>query len=121
MTDSPPPHSTAPHELLSDAEQRFERWRKTAGAILSPIAFVLVYLALTSSTLSPQGRRLSAILASVAVLWITEALPLPVTALLGAALCVVLGVADAKTTFAPFADPMIFLFLGSFILARAMQ
>jgi di/tricarboxylate transporter len=38
------------------------------------------------------------------VLWITEALPLPATALLGAAACVVLRVAPAKEVFAPFAD-----------------
>jgi sodium-dependent dicarboxylate transporter 2/3/5 len=50
----------------------------------------------------------------------TEALPLPVTALLGACLCVLLEVADAKTVFAPFADPIVFLFIGSFMLARAM-
>ena len=54
------------------------------------------------------------------VLWMTEALPLSVTALLGAALCVVLGVAPAKQVFAPFADPLIFLFIGGFILARAI-
>jgi sodium-dependent dicarboxylate transporter 2/3/5 len=55
------------------------------------------------------------------VLWVSEALPLPVTALLGASLCILLGVADAKTVMAPFADPLIFLFLGSFMLARAME
>ena len=112
----------APAEVLSAAEERFERWRRRAGAIAAPLAFALVYFVLLGdTTLSPQGRRLGAILAAVAVLWMTEALPLPVTALLGACLCILLGVADAKTVLAPFADPMIFLFLGSFILARAMQ
>jgi sodium-dependent dicarboxylate transporter 2/3/5 len=48
-------------------------------------------------------------------------LPLPVTAIFGAALCVLLGVADAKTVLAPFADPIVFLFIGSFMLARAMM
>lgn len=110
-----------PRELLSEAEERFERWRKTAGAIVAPIAFLVVYLSLSNSTLSPEGRRLSGILAAVAVLWMTEALPLAVTALLAAVLCVALGIGEAKAVFAPFADPMIFLFLGSFILARAMQ
>src|SRR5687768_13727481 len=113
--------SNDPRELLTEAEERFERWRKAAGAILAPIAFVATYLALSRSTLSPEGRRLSGVLAAVAVLWITEALPLAVTALLAAVLCVVLRIGEAKAVFAPFADPMIFLFLGSFILARAMQ
>jgi sodium-dependent dicarboxylate transporter 2/3/5 len=60
------------------------------------------------------------VLAAVVVLWVTEALPLAVTALLGAAACVVLQVAPAKEVFAPFADPLMFLFIGAFILARAI-
>jgi len=54
------------------------------------------------------------------VLWITEALPLAVTALIGPVLAIVLQVAPARTVFAPFADPIIFLFIGSFMLAEAM-
>jgi solute carrier family 13 (sodium-dependent dicarboxylate transporter), member 2/3/5 len=60
------------------------------------------------------------VMAAVVVLWITEALPLPVTALVGAAACVVLRVAPAKDVFAPFADPLMFLFIGSFMIARAI-
>jgi sodium-dependent dicarboxylate transporter 2/3/5 len=59
-------------------------------------------------------------MAAVVVLWVTEALPLPVTALLGASACVVLEVAPAKQVFAPFADPLMFLFIGAFILARGI-
>ncbi len=70
--------------------------------------------------LSPAAHRLGAVLATVVVLWVTEALPLPVTALLGAAACVILGIAPAKDVFAPFADPLMFLFIGAFILARAI-
>lgn len=52
--------------------------------------------------------------------WATEPIPIPATSLLGVVLCVVFNVASAKTVLAPFADPIIFLFLGSFVLARAM-
>ena len=55
------------------------------------------------------------------IFWITEAIPLPVTALLGAALAVIVGIAPAKSVLAAFGDPVIFLFIGSFMLARAMQ
>src|SRR5687768_10127587 len=111
-----------PREMLSAGEEAFERWRRIAGVVLAPVVFALVYwVLLRDSTLSLQGRRLSAILAATAVLWMTETLPLPVTAVLSACLCVLLGVADAQRVFAPFANPMIFLFLGSFILARAMH
>jgi len=81
--------------------------------------FVLL-LVLPLGALAPPAHRLAAVLAAVVVLWITEALPLPVTALLGAATCVVLGVAPAREVFAPFADPLMFLFIGAFILARAI-
>jgi len=70
--------------------------------------------------LAPPAHRLAAILAAVVVLWVTEALPMPVTALLGAAAAVVMGVAPAREVFAPFADPLMFLFIGAFILARAI-
>ncbi|HMH55522.1 MAG TPA: DASS family sodium-coupled anion symporter, partial [Gemmatimonadales bacterium] len=80
----------------------------------------LLLLALPMPALSAAAHRLAAVLAAVVVLWVTEALPLPVTALLGAAACVALQVAPAKEVFAPFADPLMFLFIGAFILARAI-
>jgi sodium-dependent dicarboxylate transporter 2/3/5 len=107
-------------EVLSAKEERFERLRRRVGLFAAPAAFAAVY-ALAAGRLPPEGVRLSAVLGGVLVLWITEAVPLPVTALLGSVLCVVLDVSDAKTVLAPFADPIIFLFIGSFILARAMM
>ena len=71
--------------------------------------------------LSPEAQRLAFIVAVVVTLWFTEVLPLAVTALLGAAACVLAGVAPAKEVFAPFADPLIFLFIGSFLLAEAIR
>jgi solute carrier family 13 (sodium-dependent dicarboxylate transporter), member 2/3/5 len=93
--------------------------RRRVGAFLAPIVFLL-FLILPLEGLSAPAHRLAAVLAAVVILWVTEALPLPVTALLGAATCVVLGVAPAKEVFAPFADPLMFLFIGAFILARAI-
>ena len=93
--------------------------RRRIGAALAPAVFLLLlFLPLTG--LSPEAHRLAAVLAAVVVLWVTEALPLPVTALLGAAACVLLQVAPAKTVFAPFADPLMFLFIGAFIISRAI-
>jgi sodium-dependent dicarboxylate transporter 2/3/5 len=93
--------------------------RQRVGAVLALAAFVCL-LALPLPTLTPEAHRLAAILGAVVVLWVSEALPLSATALLGAAACVVLGVAPAKEVFAPFADPLIFLFIGAFILSRAI-
>jgi sodium-dependent dicarboxylate transporter 2/3/5 len=107
-----------PDEALSPAEQRFELWRRRAGVVLTPVAFALTYW--LCDGLSAEGRKLASILASVGVLWMSEVIPLPVTALVGAILCVVLGVAPAKTVLQYFADPIVFVFIGGFILARAM-
>ena len=93
--------------------------RQKIGAVLAPAVFLLL-LALPMPALSAAAHRLAAVLAAVVVLWVTEALPLPVTALLGAAACVALQVAPAKEVFAPFADPLMFLFIGAFSLARAI-
>jgi sodium-dependent dicarboxylate transporter 2/3/5 len=73
------------------------------------------------AALSPEAVSLAVIIGAVVTLWITEALPLAVTALLGAVACVLAGVAPAREVFRPFADPLIFLFIGAFILAEGIR
>lgn len=106
-------------EGFTSAEQRFDLWRRKAGYVLAPLVFLIILL-IPFPSLTPAAHRLAAIAAATAVLWVTESLPLPVTALLGAVSCVILGVAPASEVFTPFADPLIFLFIGSFIIARAV-
>ena len=96
-----------------------DRIRRKAGLVLAPALFFVV-LALPLSGLSTEAHRLGAVMAVVITLWVTETIPLPVTALLGPTLAIVLGVAPARQAYAPFADPLIFLFIGSFILAQAI-
>src|SRR5690606_21982885 len=112
------PASRVPMNLARSAPNMPQR-RLPVGAILAPMAFIAVLLT-SFDTLSPEAHRLAAVMAAVVVLWVTEALPLAVTALLGAAGAVVLRVAPAREVFAPFADPLMFLFIGAFILARAI-
>ncbi len=107
-------------EQISPVEQKFEQIRKTLGLFFGPVLF-FVFLLMPMSGLSAEAHRLSAILALVVVWWITEPVPIPITAFLGTTLCVILGVGTMKNIFAPFADPIIFLFIGSFIIARAMM
>jgi sodium-dependent dicarboxylate transporter 2/3/5 len=105
-------------EVISPQEARFERWRNRAGFFLAPMLFLLIFFA--PLNLKPEAHNLAAIIAVVITLWICESLLMPVTALIGAALCVLFKVAPAKDVFAPFADPLMFLFIGSFIIARAI-
>ena len=100
-------------------DEKSEGLRRRMGLILAPVVFFLVLL-LPIPQLSTEAHRLAAIMALVILLWVTEALPLPVTALLGPALAVMLGVSAVRPAFAPMANPLIFLFIGSFILAQAL-
>ena len=111
---------------LTESERRFERNRRTVGLFLGPI--VLVAMLAFPFDLEPEQQRLLAILAFVVVWWITEAIPIPVTALLGVVLCAILEAAPppegddtaADVVFGFFVDDNIFLFIGSFIIAEAM-
>lgn len=106
-------------ETISEAEERFERWRNTISLFLGPLIGLIIYL-IPMPALSAKAHSLAAILGWIVVWWIGEPIPIPISALIGAVLCVMFGVATAKVAFAPFADPIIYLFLGSFILAKSM-
>jgi len=105
-------------ETYSPGEETFNRRRQAFGLIAGPL--LAAALLLMPSALSPPAQRVGAVLALMIVFWMTEALPLAVTALMGPTLCIILGVATAQAAYAPFADPVIFLFIGSFILAEGM-
>jgi sodium-dependent dicarboxylate transporter 2/3/5 len=104
---------------LSAKEEQFERLRNTVGLFLGPVLAIVVY-AVPMPGLAERAHTLAAILAWTVTWWICEPIPLGMTALASSVLCVVLGVAEAKKVFAPYADPTIYLFLGSFVLAEAM-
>jgi sodium-dependent dicarboxylate transporter 2/3/5 len=105
-------------EHLTAAEATMEQGAGWRGFVAGPAVALLLYLA--PIPLSPSAHTLAAILGWVVLYWITEPIPLPVTALLGATLCVLAGLGSAKAVFASFAHPIIFLFIGSFFLAEAM-
>ncbi len=107
-----------PAETLSPAEERFTQARRLAGLLLAPAAMLAILAAPLG--LPPAAQRLAAVIVLMFVLWVTEALPLAVTAILGPTLAILLRIAPAREAFAPFADPIIFLFIGSFVLAQAM-
>jgi sodium-dependent dicarboxylate transporter 2/3/5 len=115
------PENPAPEvlETLSQAEEKFEKWRHTIGLFLGPALGLVLYL-VDMPQLSAKAHMLAAILGWTVVWWICEPIPLGMTALASSVLCVVLGVETAKNVFAPYSDPIIYLFLGSFILAEGM-
>lgn len=78
--------------------------RQTVGFVLAPLLFLYVYLLPLGLTLAQQS--VAASLAAVIVLWVTEALPIPVSGLLGIALMAFLGVDKASVIVAPFGSPI---------------
>jgi sodium-dependent dicarboxylate transporter 2/3/5 len=111
---------------LSEAERRFELRRRTVGLFLGPAVFAVMLL--IPFDLDGNQHRLAAILAFVVVWWVTEAIPIPMTALLGVVLCALLeatppppeGDSSVDVVFGLFTDDTVMLFIGSFIIAQAM-
>jgi len=89
------------------------------AALLAPIGALAIWFA--PLPLEPDAQHLAAIFVAVIILWVTEVVPIAVTALLVAPLMIMAGVTDAKTAFAPYADPLLFLFVGGFMIARSMM
>lgn len=102
---------------MAEVESRFDVWRMRGGLFGAPSVAALVWLL---SDGGPPGK-LAALFAATAVLWITEAIPPAVTALAAVSLSVVLGIATTKEAFAALGNPILFLFVGSFMVAEAMS
>jgi sodium-dependent dicarboxylate transporter 2/3/5 len=105
-------------QKLTPQEERFEKIRRTSGLLLGPL--VLLVVAFAPIGIPREQQTLAAILAFVIIYWISEAIPIPVSGLLGIVLCVLLGVGSADDVIGAFGDPTIFLFIGAFIIAEAM-
>lgn len=106
---------TAPqHE---DARAGYQR----VGLLLGPAIALTCFLLPPPEALSLAGWRTAALALLMAVWWATEALPVAATALVPIAVFPLTGVADLGAATAPYANPMIYLFLGGFLVAFAVQ
>ena len=94
---------------------------QTVGLFLGPALALLMLLSGAPEDLSDSGWNTAAIGVLMAVWWATEAVPIAVTALLPLVCFPLLGIASIQDTAAPYANKVIYLFLGGFIVAFAMQ
>jgi len=92
-----------------------------AGLYLGLFLFVAVLLTPSPGGMEPTAWKTTAVTLLMAIWWITEAIPIAATSLLPIVLFPVLGIASIGETATPYANPLIFLFLGGFIIAIAMQ
>jgi sodium-dependent dicarboxylate transporter 2/3/5 len=92
------------------------------GLFIGPAIFlVMLSFSHYQQTMSIEAWRTAAVGLWMAVWWATEAIPVPATAFLPIVTFDVLGIASVKEAAAPYANPTIYLFLGAFILALAVE
>lgn len=105
-------------DITDQARARFQ----DIGLIMGPGIFVLMMLfGGTQTTMEPAAWRVAAVGLWMAIWWATEAVPVPVTAFLPIVVFPFLGVNTLAETTASYANPIIYLFLGAFILALAVE
>ncbi|MET9713163.1 SLC13 family permease [Nocardiopsis alba] len=94
---------------------------RVTGLVLGPLLFVVTLLFFEPEGLSPAGLAVLATTLWVATWWITEAIPIPVTSLLPIVLLPLTGALDGDAVVSAYGNDIIFLFLGGFTLAIAME
>lgn len=94
---------------------------RIAALIVAPLISLSLILFADLDPGNPAVTYTFAIAVLMAIWWITEAIPLAVTALLPVVLFPLLGVVDGKTVSAMYFNHLIFLFIGGFLMALAME
>jgi sodium-dependent dicarboxylate transporter 2/3/5 len=94
---------------------------RVTGLVLGPLLFVVTLLFFEPAGLSPEGRAVLAATLWIATWWITEAIPIPATSLLPIVLFPLTGAMEGDAVFSAYGNDIIFLFLGGFSLAIAME
>jgi sodium-dependent dicarboxylate transporter 2/3/5 len=87
---------------------------------VGPAAYVVLAL-LAPNSLEGPARHVLGLAAWMAIWWVTEPVPLAATSLLPAGLLPALGVVSARDAVAPYANELVFLYLGGFFLAAALE
>lgn len=91
------------------------------GLFSGPIVAILILTLADLDPANPLVTKTAAVAALMAVWWITEAIAIPATALLPVALFPLLGIMNGKAVASVYFNHIIFLFIGGFIMALAMQ
>ncbi|WP_083441937.1 SLC13 family permease [Nitriliruptor alkaliphilus] len=90
--------------------------------IVGPVAAVAAYVGMPAhELLTAEARTMAAVVIVMAIWWMTEAFPLPVTSLVPIVALPLLGILAIEDATSPYASPIVFLFMGGFVIALAMQ
>ena len=124
QTGTRPAAAAGDQDTDRSAERDDQRSPRTVWTFrgLGVVLAVLTWLALgAAQDLEPDGRVVAAVGVLMATWWMTEALPLSTTALLPIVAFPLFGVLTVPEATAPYANEIVFLFLGGFLIAIAMQ
>lgn len=105
----------------TQASERGNRILGLTGLILGPVVFAAMQFSLAPQGLGDAGWSVAGVAALMAIWWLTQALPLAATALLPAILFPLFGIGSLDSATAPYAHPLIFLFLGGFVVALTIE
>lgn len=108
-------------KIKNELIQKHSIRMKKIGLLLAPVIFLTALLLPPQFGFSADAWRVLAMAAFMLVWWVTEAVPIPVTAILPMVLLPLMQIYDMKTAAAPYASPVVFLFMGGFMLALAME
>jgi len=95
--------------------------KKNIGLFLGPLLFIILYFFITPENLSQRGLAIAASTIWIAIWWTTEAFPIAATSLLPIILFPLTGGLSMKETVLGYSHPIIYLFIGGFILAIAIE
>lgn len=95
--------------------------RQRIGLYLGPLLFLVVVSWPPLAGMPPSAMDVAAVAVLMTIWWITEAIPIPATALLPLALFPLLQISPAAAVSSAYANHLIFLFLGGFLIAIAME
>ncbi len=85
------------------------------------VLLFFVMLLVNPFRVSPEAAKVLAVAALMITWWVTESLPMPVVALLPIVLFPLFGIASIRTTASNYGDPIIFLFMGGFLIGLAIE
>ena len=91
------------------------------GFILGLVLFFFILFIIPDNAMSPAAQRMAAIALLMAVWWITEAIPIPATALLPIVLFPLLEIMKTGDVTVNYGHHLVFLFLGGFIIALTIE
>jgi sodium-dependent dicarboxylate transporter 2/3/5 len=94
---------------------------KRLGFFMGPILFLALLLLVPSDFIAPNAFKVIAVAAWMICWWVTESAPFPVTALVPLIMFPLLGVMPMSQAASPYANPIIFLFMGGFFIALALE